>query len=363
MQTSRSRSEGGAPVMVTRQYEQPDGEARLAIWLSLVRRLFGPQAGLAAVEPLKRSAVSSIVYRLQVTGAGPAGSLTLIAKQTTAAWADDDDGPPREATFMRLLGHRLTIPQPRVHFAGSFDETGGWLTLVDDVSADYAFPDADHCWTPAELRPILSTYAAFHARGTAVLPELADHAWLFPPYRSRVVRRAGELPENVEALVTAGIWQPLPGLGRLIEATVRNLDEVATPDTLVHNDVTPANAGLPRNGRGAALLVDWEMVGTGPAELDLAYMFAQPFDNTRLIDRPAALDWYWQERRRREGRVPTPAARDHAQRQADALLALWLIPVAHTRLLTPFPEGTVPRRYWDAMSGVLERQLRKLSAP
>ena len=341
---------------------QPDGEDSAPVWLSLAREIFGSRVKEVTVERLKHSAVSSTVYRLGLTGVeAAAGPVRLIAKRTAAAWADDGYGPAREAMFLRHLAPQAGIPQPRIHFAGPIGREGGWLTLVDDVSTAYDFPDAAHQWTSAELRPILATYAAFHTHCTAALPALGSREWLFPLYQTRVASLAGELPGMVEALVAAGIWPPLPGIGRLVESAMRDMDMAdGWPETVVHNDVTPANAGLPRNGDGSAMLIDWEMVGTGPAELDLAYMFMQPFNNTRAVDRQAALTWYWEQRRSLSAGIPAAAARAHAQRQADTLLALWLIPVAHQRLLSPFPPGSAARLYWDAMSRVLERRLREL---
>lgn len=341
---------------------QPDGEDSTPVWLSLMREIFGSRVKEVTVERLKHSAVSSTVYRLALTGVETAaGPLRLIAKRTAAAWADDSYGPAREAMFLRHLAPQAGIPQPRLHFAGPIGREEGWLTLVDDVSPAYDFRDAAHQWTSAELRPILATYAAFHTHFMAALPALGSREWLFPPYEARVVSLAGELPGMVEALVTAGIWPPLPGIGRLVESAVGDVERPHDwPETVVHNDVTPANAGLPRNGGGPAMLIDWEMVGTGPAELDLAYMFMQPFDNARAVDRQAALTWYWEQRRSLSSGIPAAADRARAQRQADTLLALWLIPVAHQRLLSPFPPGSAPRLYWDSMSRVLERRLREL---
>ena len=337
------------------------GATDRAGWCSLARELFGPGTALAGVETLKHSAAPAVVYRLRVID--PSGEpRALIAKRTAAGWDGDPFGHQREARFLRLLAAAgFDIPQPRVYYAGPLATSEAWLTVVEDVSAAYHFADATQPWGAAELRPILATYAAFHARGAVTLAALDDRAWLFPAYRTRVESVAAGLPALVESLVAAGIWSPLPGLGALIARTLREpADAPGDRATLVHNDVTPANAGLPRDGRGLALLVDWEMVGSGPAELDLAYMFLQPFDNARGVDRQAALDWYWAARQGLEGRIPSAVERAAAQEYADGLLALWLIPVAARRLLTPFPPGSGARAYWDSMSHVLERRLREL---
>jgi len=341
--------------------DQPAGETDRAGWSTLAHEIFGPRARVLGVTTLKRSAGPSIVYRLRV--ADQAGkSRTLIAKRAAAGREGDPVDHQREARFLRLLAEaEFDIPRPYTYYAGPMAASGDWLAVVEDVSAAYRFPDATQPWSMDGLRPVLAAYAAFHARGTAALAALGDREWLFPPYQGRVEAVAAEMPALVESLVAAGIWQPLPAFGTLLERTLRELE--ATPGwgaTLVHNDVTPANAGLPRSGQGLAMLIDWEMVGSAPAELDLAYMFLQPFDNACGVDRQAALDCYWDARRTLEGRVASPAERAATQRRADALLALWLVPVAARRLLTPFPAGSSGRVYWDSMSGVLERRLREL---
>jgi aminoglycoside phosphotransferase (APT) family kinase protein len=130
--------------------------------------------------------------------------------------------------------------------------------------------------------------------------------------------------------------------------------------TVLHNDVYPGNVGLPYDPGGEAALVDWEMVGWGMAELDLAFMFTQPYRSARQIDRTAALDYYWDQRQRLEGRVPGAEERQARQRHADALWALSLVPRAQEVARSPFPPGSAPADYWDAMYGVLYERLADL---
>jgi thiamine kinase-like enzyme len=132
------------------------------------------------------------------------------------------------------------------------------------------------------------------------------------------------------------------------------------PETLLHNDVCPPNCGLPPNADGECVLVDWEMVGWGLAEMDLAYMFMQPFASERMLDRSEMLEYYWQQRHVLEG-VRQPADVERAtQRYADAVLALWLVPVAHRVTARPYPEGSAPGDYWEGMFGVLHGRLKAL---
>jgi aminoglycoside phosphotransferase (APT) family kinase protein len=131
---------------------------------------------------------------------------------------------------------------------------------------------------------------------------------------------------------------------------------------LIHNDVAPQNIGLPYDLSQSALLVDWEMAGWGLPELDLAYMFLLPFRNTQRIDRSRALEVYWHERQALEGACPPPEERCMVQHYADAWWALRQLVLAQRVALTPFPAGSAPQAYWDAMYCVLQERLQQLCA-
>jgi thiamine kinase-like enzyme len=150
---------------------------------------------------------------------------------------------------------------------------------------------------------------------------------------------------------------------RLIEQTLAQMPLFAGEGaTLLHNDVYPPNIGLPHDPGGEAVLVDWEMAGWGLAELDLAFMFMQPYRSARQIDRQAALDYYWDRRRRLAGAAPPIEERLARQRHADALWALALLPRAHEVAGSPLAPGSAPADYWDNMFGVLYERLKALCA-
>ena len=93
----------------------------------------------------------------------------------------------------------------------------------------------------------------------------------------------------VAELVNLGVWQPLSGIEPLVERTLARQPAFAKEGlTVLHNDVYPGNIGLPYDLGGDAALVDWEMTGWGMAELDLAFMFMQPYRSARQIDRKKA---------------------------------------------------------------------------
>ncbi len=102
------------------------------------------------------------------------------------------------------------------------------------------------------------------------------------------------------------------------------------------------------------------MVGWGLAEMDLAYMFLGPFGNHRRLNRQKALDYYWRQRQQLSGQRPPADELKALQFYADALWALWLIPVASKVARSPYPPGSPPRLYWDAMYVVLSQRLKEL---
>jgi hypothetical protein len=100
------------------------------------------------------------------------------------------------------------------------------------------------------------------------------------------------------------------------------------------------------------------------AELDLAYLFMQPYRSAAAIDRPAVQSFYWQERARLggggHGYEYTGAERCFRQRHADAVLALRQLIIAYHVALAPFPAGSAPHTYWQEMFAVLEERLREM---
>ncbi len=167
----------------------------------------------------------------------------------------------------------------------------------------------------------------------------------------------------VETLAARNIWPEITGFGRLLERTLHEAHQLSTqPITVLHNDVYPPNCGIPVNMSGETILLDWEMVGWGLEELDLAFMFLQPYGSHLELDRAEALSYYWRARQRLGCPVRSSAEHQIRQRYADALWTLWLIPVAYHMAMSPYPIGSSPRIYWNAMFKVLGARLQSLSS-
>lgn len=348
--------------------------------LERLRKLLGPTLRSVRADALKHSATPAAVYRLTLDYDRGASFQppTLIAKRIAPEWDGDVQGYRREFEFYRQWADSLAFALPEVVYAGPEPDSDYGLVLLQDVAATHRFFATDHVWKRQELGRAMRAYAQLHVQGYSIMADCQTPEWLFPRYEERVRAQAAELPRKVANLVEAGVWgeeRPFSGIERLVERVVADIQTFANlPVSLLHNDVAPQNIGL-RVGRTAAngtaapgaitpdvVLVDWEMVGWGLPEMDLAYIFMQPFGNTRHVDRAEMLNIYWQERQRLEGTLPPLEQRQAVQQYADALFALWLIPVAYERHRHPFPAGSAPRIYWDHMFAVLEERLRGLAA-
>jgi aminoglycoside phosphotransferase (APT) family kinase protein len=330
--------------------------------LSLLRSEVSPSIKHVSAELIKRSSTPAAVYRLELAYEDGPGPRSLVVKRIEAGWPGDPLGHEREVRFYQRLLPRLNFPHPTIYYAGPEPGSPANLVIMEDVAGTHRFPAKEHLWTQFEIESILNTYARLHASGQACLPAVGELSWLLDRHEKRLFETAGDLPAMVEALVNCGIWASMPGFGRLLDRTLREAEILSShPVILLHNDVYPPNCGLPLSGEKDAILVDWDMASIGLAEMDLAFMFIQPYGSHRRLDRQAALAHYWRRRQELDGRRRSKAELKARQWYADALWALWLVPVAFRMAESPFPPGSSPRLYWDAMFGVLGRRLQKLS--
>lgn len=330
--------------------------------LSFLRSVVSPSIKQVQTERIKRSSVPAAVYRLRLEGHRAFGIQSLIAKRVESDWPDDPRGHEREALFYGRLLPKLDIPHARIYYAGLEPESPVHLIIMEDVARSHRFPSPSHRWTQTEVEQILETYARLHAGGLTCLQEEIDLDWMMNRHEARLLAKATELAHMVEAIVDQKIWPRMPGFERLLERTLRVASQLSGHLlTVLHNDVYPPNCGIPANRSGDVILVDWDMVGRGLAEMDLAFMFLQPFGSHLQLDRTAALDYYWRKRQQIDGIHLEKSELEARQWYADSLWALWLIPVAYRMAMAPFPTGSPPRIYWDSMFGVLGQQLYKLS--
>ena len=329
--------------------------------LDVLRSQVHPSIRRATAELIKRSSTPAAVYRLQLECDSELALSNLVVKRIEADWPDDLRGHERETLFCRRLLPRLAVPHPRIYYAGEEPGSSCHLVIMEDAADSHYFPRPRDPWSQVEIEQILSSYARLHASGRDALKGEEALGWLVERHEARLFETAGELPRMIEALAACGNLPHMPAFGALLERTLHDAERLSNqPITVLHNDVYPPNCGIPIAGDGVAVLVDWDMVGSGVAEMDLAYMFLQPYRSHRRLDRPAALSHYWRCRQQLEGEIPSESEREARQRYADALWALWLVPVAFRMAESPFPAGSGPRLYWDSMFGVLGERLQLL---
>ncbi len=346
---------------------------------------------------IKHSATPAAVSRLTLEYAAHTAPPhpepeTLIIKRIQPEFPADPGFPDREFTFYACVLPQLDIPHPQIYFTGIDPETQERLILMEDLIAHH-LPPPTRPWTQAEGECMARAYARLHATSNHYFQTFAsaphpsttfwEHSstsqslrsecsqnsaqiackfhtdWLLPRHETRL--DAEMLGKMTCDLIQQNVWEPIPGLEGLISRTVDAAQTfTALPATLLHNDVYPPNVALPPNLNDDAILLDWEMASYGLAEMDLGFMFLQPYRAHQCLDKARVLDAYWAARFAREGAIPSCEEREIRQFYADAVWGLWLVPVAHKMAAHPFPPGSVVADYWQSMFGVLEGHLRGL---
>ncbi len=330
--------------------------------LGFFRRHFGSQLREVIPQRLKDGPQRAVIDRVRLTFAGgQAEPASLIVKRCPPNSDYPHYRQDRERRFYETLAPELGVCTPRLIFAGADSADGSLFLVLEDLAGTHRFPDHPYRWTPDELRSVLSAYARLHTLSASELPPPSRRDWLLPPAEARWSPEA--VAAGHTAAVRHGHWRPLAGLDSLVAwAEAEATSWAGAPVTLLHNDVVPPNVGLPRDPGGALTILDWQDAGWGMAELDLAYLFTQPFDSGRGLERDQALSYYWAERKALEGSIPSPVERRARQRFSDAVLALSLVPVAGRAAAQPYPAGTYPARHWESLFGVLYTRLETLCA-
>lgn len=326
----------------------------------LLQQSVSPDVTRYAETLIKHSATPASVYRLSLEYAAPrAGPATLILKRIQPKYSDDPGFPNRECTYYARVLPNLDLPHAQVYFAGIEPETQERLILLEDLT-NYHLPPPTRPWTQAEGECVARAYARLHTIAKiGHSPCTQDLDWLLPRHETRLDAEA--LGKMVHDLVQQNIWEPIPALEGMI-AQIVNATPIfsSLPTTLLHNDVYPPNVALPPNLNSDAILLDWEMASYGLPEMDLGFMFLQPYRAHQYLNKEGVLDAYWAVRICQEGTILTIEERKIRQYYADAVWGLWLVPVAHKMAVHPFPPGSAVQKYWESMFGVLETHLRGL---
>jgi aminoglycoside phosphotransferase (APT) family kinase protein len=323
--------------------------------LALLRQALGNHVQDCHAELIKIALGWSRVYRVTLLRQGHSLRESVVVKTI------DSNGPAttleseRELRFYQILHSELCIPKPDVYFLTTDEATGFHVIVMEDLSSTYRSPTHPYQWTRAELESVLLAYARLH---TSKLKSL-DHPWLTSRYESQLnFEMISKQAANVQR---AGIWGDLPELPELIAYARESCKKYADEKiVLLHGDTTPANALLPQDLTQPAVLIDWQDVGVGMPEFDLAYLDLQPFHSARLIPRSELLDIYWQFRSEIDSDIPTPEERRARQRHADVVNTLWLVGSASRVALHPFQEGTYPHMHWASQHPIVYDRLKTL---
>jgi hypothetical protein len=329
--------------------------------LDLLRQAFGSSIQDCQAELIKVALGWSRVYRVALTRQGQGHS----ARETVVIKTMDPNGPPtpvdaeRELRYYQILHPQLSIAKPEVYFLITDEATGFHVIVMEDLSATHRIPTHPHQWTHDELRSVLCAYAHLH---TSTIENL-DYPWLAARHESALDFE--KIPEQVAIVQRAGIWGDLHGLSDLIAHARESCENYQnTPLALLHGDTTPANAALPKELRAQhaqpATLIDWQDVGLGMPEFDLAYVDIQPFESGRLIPRSELLDLYWCYRSELDSDIPSPQERRARQLHADAVMAFWLTATASRVAIRPYAEGTYPHMHWSSQFGIVYNRLKAL---
>jgi len=254
--------------------------------LDLLRQAFGNSIQDCHAELIKVALGWSRVYRVTLSRQGHSTRESVIVKTI------DPNGPAipleaeRELRFYQFIQPELCIPKPEVYFLTTDQATGFHVIVMEDLSRTHHFPTHPYQWSRLELGSVLRAYARLH---TSQIESL-DYEWLAPRHESQL--NFEKIPEQVATVQRAGIWGELHELPKLIEYARESCKKYANEKLiLLHGDTTPANSALPQNPDSqAATLIDWQDVGVGMPEFDLAYLDLQPFESARLIPRSELLD-------------------------------------------------------------------------
>ena len=327
--------------------------------LDLLRQAFGNSIQDCRAELIKIALGWSRVYRVALSQKGQGHS----TRKTVVVKTMDPNGPStfleaeRELRYYEILHPKLSIAKPEIYFLTTDEATGFHVVMMEDLSPTHRIPTHPYQWRHEELKSVLRAYAYLH---TSVVEHM-DYTWLAPRHESAL--NFEKIPEQVATVQRAGMWGHLPDLSDLIDYARESCEEYAnTPLSLIHGDTTPANAPLPRVlDLQPATLIDWQDVGVGMPEFDLAYIDLQPFESGRGVPRTLLLDLYWCYRSEMDSDLPSPEERSIRQLHADLVFTLWLTASASRVALHPFPEGTYPHMHWSSQFGIVYNRLKALT--
>jgi thiamine kinase-like enzyme len=264
------------------------------------------QAPVTAFEAtvIKEGFWPTTVYRVRLESSNASTPRSLILKCAGPHWQNDPYGAERELNvYTQLLPH-IPIRQPALYFAIPGDGQHHTQIAMQDLDDAFVFYPETQAWTWTEAQAIVRTLARLHIAAESLC--VTERPYLMPPLRQRwTPARAREM--FADLLNTSWLNERLARVASCVDLVLGELprlEQIAAnePFTLVHYDVYPPNVAFPRDmSQSEAVLIDWALASADIAEIDLAFVFQQPYKSDRLLDWRSALRYYWDEREQLTG--------------------------------------------------------------
>jgi thiamine kinase-like enzyme len=262
-----------------------------------------PLTGFEATV-IKEGFLPSTVYRVQLESSDAVTPRSVILKCVRPPWGEDAYRGEREARVYTELVAALPIPQAARYFVHLGDAAHHSQLVLQDLNNAFVFYPETHAWTWAEAQAILRALAQLHSGGRAL--DIPNRPYLMSPLHTRwTPQRAREMMADLAHTdwLAARMTQAEARTERVLNE-LRQLEQLAAREalTLVHYDIYPPNIAFTRDAaEPEAVLIDWAAATADVAEIDLAFLFLQPYHSDRLLDWRAALRYYWDERARLTG--------------------------------------------------------------
>jgi hypothetical protein len=227
-----------------------------------------------------------------------------------------DDRHGREAlVWTSGLLDRLPANLGHPYLACARDGDDAWAILMRDVAPTLLTKPGRAPRTAAEHDRILAGLAAFHATfwedASAASPadgfcKPRHHYHVIAPLAAnRDPDQSGVMPRIVDdgwrrlgELLPSGLAHRLESLTNEPTPLVNALAPL--PQTVVHGDFRTANIGLEAGPHGSPLAIDWALVGSGVAALDLVW-YLTGIDADASVTRDEAIERYVVHLRRHLG--------------------------------------------------------------
>lgn len=252
-----------------------------AAWLdeSLAGRLGSPVTDVEVGRIGEEHGLVSTILR--VTWQGPDGAGHLVVK----LWSTSQVPGPGEVGFFGTFAPRVDCPIPACLLAAIDHDAGRGVLVLEDLS-HLEQGDSTSLLSLPRARSLAHTLTGLHgpwwndprlheASWLRVLPHAWDRDW-FVDRRARFMARFGDRLDEVTGPLLARIEPAYASArGRLS----------GTPQTLLHGDLHLDNVLIDPGSDGVVLL-DWAMVGRGPAAIDLAqvlFVIGEPGDRDPLM--------------------------------------------------------------------------------